>query len=413
MGLSERLADWVRGYVVIRAAGEGLPAFVNHASRGGVELKRLRRPGRQVLVAQVAAHQYRRLRRPARQAGVSVRVVRRRGLPFLLRRLARRPGLLAGAVVAAAIMAVLNSRIWAVEVRGLAGDEAQRLRAALLQMGVRPGAARSLVEPRQVEDQLLATLPDLAWVDVRLEGSRAVVEARARRDEQRRELAPGDLVASADGLVVQVVAAAGWPLVAPGDVVRRGQVLVSGRPPLGAPPGARPVRAAGRVYARVWAEGFAQSGLEQRIERPSGRTAAGVVVSAGPWQLRLGAVDPPFLRFRTQVSRGRLPAPLAWLPLRWDRVVHQEMEEQRFALEPEQARRLVEEQALEQAASRLGPAPEVLDRRVQTWEEQTGDGQRLVRSRAVIEAVQDVAAFVPHPREPASLVPPSPAPDAR
>lgn len=406
MGLAEHLSDYVRGYVVIRAAGDDLSAFLNQAARAGIELKQVRRPGPHVMVAHVAAAQYGRLRRPARRAGVRVRVVRRRGLPFFVRRLARRPGLLAGLVVAGAIVAVLSSRIWAVEVRGVPAPQAEQVKGALAQLGVRPGAARSAIDPGRVKQELVEAVPELAWADVRLLGSLARVEVRARRDEHRRELAPGDMVAALDGLVVQVVPAAGWPAVRPGDVVRRGQVLISGRPPLSARPDVRPVRAAGVVYARVWAEGFAETGLELQLARPSGRKARGFLVTAGPWQLRIGAVEPPFVRFRTSIRHDRLPGPLALLPVRWDDVVHEELELQRFPIDLAQARRLVEERALEKAAARLGSSPEVLEHRVSTWEEETGAGQRLVRSRAVIEAIQNIAVFAPYPESP----PPSPGP---
>lgn len=396
MGLAERLVDYVTGYVVFHAWGGDLARFLNETARSGVVLKRVRRPGPASLVACVAASRFAALRHPARAARARLRVVRRRGLPFWARRLARRPGLAAGFALAVALVAALGSRIWAVEVAGVPGPQAEQVRQALARLGVRPGTARGAVDPTRVEQELVEALPELAWVDVRVTGSLARVEVRPRRDEQRRELVPGDVVASEDGLVVQIVPAAGWPVVRAGDVVRRGQVLISGRPPLGAPADARPVRAAGVVYARVWAEGFAEVGPELQLFRPSGRRAGGMLVTAGPWQWRFGAVEPPFLRFVTAVHSRRLPGPLAVLPVRWDRVTHEEVELQRFPVEPEQARRMAEEMALEKAATRLGPAPEVLERRISTWEEPTGSGQRLVRSRAVIEAVQNIAAFLPH-----------------
>lgn len=407
MGLAERLVDYLCGYVVFRAAGGDLPAFLDETARSGVVLKRVRRPGPHVVVAHVAAARFGALRRPARRAGVRVRVVRRKGLPFLVRRLARRPGLLAGFVLACAMVALLSTRIWAVEVWGVPPPQAERVKQTLARLGVRPGVSRSAVDPGRVEQELVEAIPELAWADVSLSGSVARIEVRARRDDQRRELAPGDMVAASDGLVVQVVPAAGWPVVQPGDVVRRGQVLVSGRPPLSAPPGARPVRAAGAVYARVWAEGFAEAALELPLARPSGRRARGWLVTAGPWQWRFGAVEPPFLRFRTGVRAHRLPGPLGRLPVRWDEVVHEELEVQRLPVDPAQARRLAEERALEAAVARLGPSPEVLEQRLSTWEEQTGGGQRLMRSRAVVEAVQNIAVFSPHPLQEAS--PPSPS----
>ncbi|MBE3598192.1 MAG: sporulation protein YqfD [Limnochordaceae bacterium] len=390
------MGEWLSGYVVIRASGEGLAGFVNLASRAGVQLYRARRVGRHVLVATVAARDFRRLRAPARQSGVRVRLIRRGGLPFVAARIAARPGLIAGFAVAAVLVAALSARVWVVDVQGVSGRLLEQLQEVLSRSGLRPGVLKHRVETRQLEQELLEAMPQLAWTRVQIVGSVARVEVRPRRDEQRLFMAPGDVVAAMDGLVVQVIPGAGWPVVRRGDVVRRGQVLITGQPPAGVDPAsARPVRATGVVYARVWSEAIAEQPLEMRIDTPTGRRATGWLVRVGPWHLRLGAIDPPFRRFQSEIAHHRLPRPLDWVPVAWDRVAHDEMRSHAVALDRQQARRIAQELALERALAGLGASPEILRQTVTTQEEERSRGVVVVRSRAIVEAVQQIGQFVP------------------
>lgn len=409
MALTQRFSDYLRGYVVIRAWGPDTVRLVNELSRAGVHLGSARRVGPHSLVARLAVEDFRRLRAPARRVGARVRLVRKGGLPFVLARARRRPGLLAGLVLGAVLIAALSSRVWIVEVQGAPDPTNEALRSVLARMGVRPGAPKTALDTELLEDALLESVPDIAWADVQLVGSVARVEVRRRRDEQRLEMAPGDVVADANGLVTHVSAAAGWPVVKPGDVVRKGQVLVSGRPPAGVTDGMGPVRAAGVVYARVWYEARAAQALEMRIDRPTGRRVRGWVVRVGPWVLRVGAVEPPFARFGTRVAHHRLPLVGGWMPVGWDSVVHEEMESLGVPLSMSQAKRMAEERALELASSMVDPGSDVLRVLTETQEQDLGSGVRMVQARAVVEAVRQVGRFEPYVPAPQSGVDGSPS----
>ncbi len=393
MGLVDRWAEWIRGYVVFRVTGGGIERFANLAAGEGVPLWSFRRLGTRVAVGRAYASDFRRLRGPARKAAVQLRTVRRGGLPFLWRRVRRRPGLVAGAALAVALVMALGARVWEVRVYGVADEHAQQIREALAGMGLRPGAARSALDLRAMERELLVRLPSLAWAQVRLRGSVAVVEARLRRDGGSQVLETGDIVATHDGLVTQLFAAAGAPVVQIGEVVRRGQVLIRGHPGAGATPS---VRAAGWVRARVWAEGYGEARPYVEVDRPAGPEVRGWLVEVGPWRFHLGAVTPPAGRFRSRVDVYRMPGPAALLPLRLQFVRHQPLQRLRVPLQLEIARRLAEEAALERAAEELGREAEVLRVLRQTWEEPAAEGEGLVRSRVLVEAVLDIGRFQPH-----------------
>ena len=386
-----RWRQYLAGYVVVRVNGSGIERFLNLAARQGVALEAVQRLGASVAVVRLPARQFARLRGPARRCGVGVRVVQRGGLPFVVRRLRRRPGLVVGAALGAALVAVLGSRVWEVRLQGPPELDRPGVLRALAELGLRPGAARGAVRPEQVERELLLVRPEVAWADVRLHGSVAVVEVRLRRDGEGGVGATGDVVASHGGLVTELSVLQGWAVVHPGEVVRRGQVLISGGS------GDSAVRAAGWVKARVWAEGYGESRLQVEVVEPAGRLARGFSLRVGPWRWQVGAVVPPFRRYRRVAGgRLRLPGPGALLPVEVEHVTYEQLTARSIPIGLPEARRLAEEAAMARALEQLGPQPHILEVRRATWEEQLGRGETVVRSRVQVEALQEIGRFQPH-----------------
>ncbi|HEY8486411.1 MAG TPA: sporulation protein YqfD [Limnochordales bacterium] len=386
-----RLRLFLQGYVVVRLSGENLEGFANLAARRGVRLVQLARVARGVAVARLPAGQYRALRLPARRSRVQVRVVARGGLPFVVQRLRRRPSLLAGFAVAVGVMAALGSRVWEVRVSGPPGSEVAPVREALARLGLRPGVPRRWVQPTELERSLLLQRPELAWAEVRLQGSTAVVEVRPRRSVPLEAAPSGDIVASADGLVTELQVQQGWAAVRRGEVVRRGQVLISGRQ------GSMAVRAAGWVRGRVWSEGYGESRRWLPLFEGTGQKLRGWTLRLGSWRLALGQVEPPRTWFRhLGGGQWRLPGAGVWVPLELEWVAYEVLRRTELPVGLEQARRLAEEQAMEQALSGLGPRPDILRVERRTWEEDLGEAGVVVRCRVLVEAVQDLGTFREH-----------------
>jgi similar to stage IV sporulation protein len=121
----------------------------------------------------------------------------------------------------------------------------------------------------------------LAWVNVEVSGTLATIRVAEKEIPEAALTQPGDVVARCDGVVQEIVTLYGIPVVAPGEVVTAGQLLISGLLPVqdkayhdkaakGEPPY---IRAHGVVTARVWHEAVAEAGLLVRHEVPTGKSS--------------------------------------------------------------------------------------------------------------------------------------------
>ena len=96
------------------------------------------------------------------------------------------------------------------------------------EVGLYPGVQRRNVDRHEVQKALLLRIDELSWATVRMSGTMAVIEATLRMGLDPSSTRPGDVVAARDGIVERMMVLSGHALVAPGDTVKRGDILISG-----------------------------------------------------------------------------------------------------------------------------------------------------------------------------------------
>lgn len=393
----------------MRVSGEWLERFLNLAISQGIYFWDVRRRDGQ-LTARMGVWAFHRIRPIARKSRCRVRITRRAGLPFLLRRAAGRRLLLLSAAAMVLLLYISSSFIWVVEVRGLKTLPEEKVFARLAGLGLRPGAYKGHLDPERLANALPLEMREIAWAGIHIEGTRAVVEVAEKTllpEQSRPEGSPGDIVAARDGLITQILALAGEPLVRAGDTVRQGQVLIRGIvnpwgegavPEKGALPPA-PVRARGIVRARVWYDTYVEMPLviktavrtgkvySRRLVRFAGRE----VVLSGRWPVRLADYQLEETRLRPPRWRNT-SFPVEFIHLRYYEVVRRSQvigrTEAITRAEAEAKRRLME---------RIPVQARILKESTQVVQ----DDGRLVGFRMVIEVEEDIGRLEVAGGEPA------------
>lgn len=193
----------------------------------------------------------------AEKTGCSMEVLGRGGLPVFFRRFRRRQVWTAGLLCFAAGLYLLSSFIWTVEVEGNERLTEEELLSACGEMGLRPGAWKRSVDTEAITNGLLLQFSDISWVSVGVKGTDVTIklaETIAKTERVDRET-PCDIVASQDGVIVQITAERGTPKVQAGDVVKKGDLLISSELLIGLEgeeQHAEYTAAEGTVTARIW-----------------------------------------------------------------------------------------------------------------------------------------------------------------
>ena len=220
---------WLFGWVRFCAEGGFPERLLNLAAREGIDLWGVRRKGEK-LYASCPARQYRLLKSPARRTGMRIKIKKKHGVPFSMRRYRSRPGLLAGLAFFAALLWFLSGRVWVVEVRGNNKVSREEILKVMGELGVSEGKSLLGLDIPTLQLQALQKLPKLAWCVVNLQGSVAYIDVTERipapkmSDTNR----PSNIKAARDGRIVSIEVYTGQAMVQKGDAVAEGMLLVSG-----------------------------------------------------------------------------------------------------------------------------------------------------------------------------------------
>lgn len=225
----------------------------------------------------------------------TLKVLRRGGVPAVRRKLRRRVALMAGLAACFALLGLSRLFVWEIEVEGNETLSRGEILRALAESGVEPGSFWPSWSADTIKNEVILKLPELAWVGVSVDSSKATVRVRER--EAAPELidndAPHSVRARRTGIVESVQVYLGAPLVQPGDAVLEGETLVSGRveSTLGT---VRYVHASAKIEARTYYELTIAAPAEQRFtEERGGHTRWAVTVGGGRLNLYFGGSELP------------------------------------------------------------------------------------------------------------------------
>lgn len=340
------IIQWIRflfGTVRFRVRGSFPERFLNLIAQNEISLWAISRQEGDVY-ASIMASKYKRLRPIARKSKMQVRLVEKKGLPFVLRKYRRRKGLLIGAAVFLGILFGLSQFVWNIEIEGNTVTSTQQILSALSELGVRSGMWKGNVHPAVLEQELTLYVPSLAQVAVRFQGSDIVLEVREKVDRPFivPEDEPCNLVAARDGEILFTRPVDGQSFVSKGYAVKAGDLLISGivEDALG---NTSFTHARGVVQAKTQRELRVEVPFVEQQRQKTGKTSVRRTLQLFMFRIPLSWEKGMTGDYETHQEEHQLLN----LPIRYTRQVWEEVTYVPVTLTPEQARekalRLIEE----------------------------------------------------------------------
>ena len=153
------------------------------------------------------------------------------GIYGFICRIKYRWGLLLGLILTALLYAFSSRLVWDVRISGNERLTDYAIEEALSEYGLKIGAPWRSIDTSLVEAELLSQNGNIAWISLNRRGTVAYVEVIESENIGKNEppsLQYSNIIADRDGVIEQINVESGVAVVKVGDVVRKGDILISG-----------------------------------------------------------------------------------------------------------------------------------------------------------------------------------------
>lgn len=225
-----KLWNYIRGYVIILVEGYFPEKFINICISRGIFLWDVTREKSCIMRMKVGIDAFKRIRFIARKTGCRVKILSKRGLPFVTHKYRKRKTFIAGCALFILMIYTLSAFIWSIDIIGNKTIPTEKLIEKLRSAGLKTGICRYYVDKEQICNKMMVQVKELAWISIDLSGTRAVVEVSERKMPPKfvEKNIPCNIFAQKDGIIKSIFVKAGTPLVKEGETFKKGDMLVSG-----------------------------------------------------------------------------------------------------------------------------------------------------------------------------------------
>ena len=171
---------------------------------------------------------FKKLPKILKKSGIKVHILRKKGFPFFINKYKKRFGIFAGIVLFFAVLQFMSGFIWIIEVQGTKTVETTEIISVCSELGIKIGTKSNSIDTKNVPQNLLLKMDELSWGSFNIEGCKLTVNVSEVTPKKEDNSVATNLKASADGVIKKIDVTSGNCVVKVGDIVKKGDVLVSG-----------------------------------------------------------------------------------------------------------------------------------------------------------------------------------------
>ncbi len=404
----KRIWYYIWGYIIVELKGNALERLFNKMSSNGIELWDIRRI-KYGFRFKMKARDYYRLRSLIRYRKCSVRIYKKKGLPFITYRTSRRKAFFIGLMVFFMLLKIISSMVWFIEIEGNEKISLDQLEAIILNSGIHRGKWINDLDLKSLEKTILKELHQISWVDASMKGTRLTVKIVEKTLFDKIELT--DVIAGRPGIITQMIVLKGKSMVKEGETVQKGQLLIKatnryeayanpdydGNLPPYLPPADEEIEPAqGIVKARVWYEGYGEAELILTKEYPTKKSEGLIEIKIGSKIFHLSG--PRQINYEHYIVEKEVKSLSLWrkitLPIEIIKRVYRETVIYREERSVETASFLAKDQALKSILNSLRSDAIIIQANYFIIDDGEKDNN-IIRAKVLLEVEEDISYVYP------------------
>ncbi len=254
MEFAKIILCYMLGYVRVTIEGYYIERFINICTNNKILIWNIKREkGGLKIFLNVGLSDYRKLVQVAKKTKCKVKILRKKGVPFLLNRYRKRKIFALFLIIVISLILMSSNYIWNIEIQIEENQEIEGIEEDIQQAGLIIGKAKSKISTSDIIKQIRLKRDDISWIGIELKGTNAIVRI-VKANEAPEIIDENDytnIIADKSGIITKITAQNGTAKVQVGDTVEKGTLLIEGTMS-GKYTDIRYVHSIGEIEAKVW-----------------------------------------------------------------------------------------------------------------------------------------------------------------
>lgn len=214
---------YVFGYATISVEGYFTNRFINICRSKQILLWNMKRKKSSFLFTNIAINDFKKIRQVAKITKCQVKIVKKKGLPFLLHRYQKRKLFIGLLVFILLVIFGMSNFVWNIEIIGNNTIPEEELMGQLNEYGLQLGKLKNGVKVKEIISRMRLERDDIAWIGIKSVGTNMIVEVveADKKPEMIDETEYCSIVSEKEGRITKINVQNGTALVKVGDIVTK------------------------------------------------------------------------------------------------------------------------------------------------------------------------------------------------
>ena len=218
------------GYLRIEIEGYYVVRFINICNNNKILIWNMKRQKNVKLFLNIGIKDFKRITSIAKKTNCKVKIIKKRGIPFILHRYKKRKIFALFLIVIFCLIAISSRYIWNIDVNVEENLSIENITQDLKECGLERGILKSKVDTQKIINEIRLKRNDIAWIGIDLKGTN--VKVSIVKSKEKPEIINNydycNIIAKKPGIITKITAQNGTAKVKVGDEVQIGDILIAG-----------------------------------------------------------------------------------------------------------------------------------------------------------------------------------------
>ncbi len=381
------LLKYILGYVRISVEGYYIERFINICTKNKIIIWNIKKEKNAKIYLNIGINDFKEITKIAKKAKCKVKIIKKKGLPFLLHRYKKRKIFFCFLLLVVILIGISSNFVWNIDIQAENNQEFENIYADLENAGLKIGELKSKIDAKEVINRVRLNRNDIAWMGIDLKGTNAIVKL-VKADEKPEIIEEDEycnIVSDKAGVITKINAQNGTLAVKVGDTVNVGTVLINGWME-GKYTGIRYVHAQGEIEAKVWYTRQTKILYNTTERSNTGNEEVSYGIKFNNFRINFPKKLSKFKIYDTIEEKKKIKLfSDFYLPISVIKITNKEVKEEQKTYNIEEATNLGIQQLEEQLDKEIQDKNKIVNKNINTYEKE--DGIEVYVTYEVIEQI--------------------------